>query len=65
MGKGAEPLGRLLPTEPVTSFEDAEPRLYRETCNLADAFDKKNGHDRLGDAVREHLAGTRKWWWPL
>ncbi len=65
MGKGAEPLGTLLPSEPVTSFEDAEPRLYRETCNLADAFDKRNGHDRFGDAVREHLAGTRKWWWPL
>ena len=65
MGKGGDPLGILLPSEPVTSFDEGEPRLYRETCNLADAFDKRNGHSRVGDAVRAHLEGTGTWWWPL
>ncbi len=65
MEKGAEPLGMLLPNEPVTSFEEAEQRLTREARDLADAFDKRNGHNRVGDAVREHLAGTGQWWWPL
>ncbi|TMD89808.1 MAG: hypothetical protein E6I73_09885 [Chloroflexi bacterium] len=65
MGKGGDPLGILLPSEPVTSFDEGEPRLYREACNLADAFDKRNGHSRVGDAVRSHLEGTGTWWWPL
>jgi len=65
MGQGADPLGVLLPGEPVTTFEEGEPRLYRETCNIADAFDKRNGHNKVGEAVHEHLAGAGKWWWPL
>jgi hypothetical protein len=64
-GKGADPLGILLPNEPVTSFDDGEQRLTREALSLADAFDQRNGHNRLGEAVRQHLEGARRWWWPL
>jgi hypothetical protein len=65
MGKGAAPLGALLPNEPMTSFDEGEKRLYREALDLADAFDRRNGHKRLGDAVRERLDGARLNWWPL
>jgi hypothetical protein len=65
MGKGADPLGVLWPNEPATTFEEGEQRLTREALSLAQAFDQRNGHQRLGDAVGEHLEGTGRWWWPL
>jgi len=64
-GHGSEPLGVLLPGEPVSAFADAESRLARETRRLALAFDARNGHNAFSQAVEEHLDGDGEWWYPL
>jgi hypothetical protein len=65
MGKGGQSLGPLLPNETPSTYEDAESRLTQAARGLGDAFDVRNGHTRVGDAVREELDGGSRSWWSL
>lgn len=64
-GAGEKQLPGLSLDGSPTSYRDALSRLEHEAFSLAAAFDRRNGHSRVGEIVGARLDRVSSWGWPF
>ncbi len=64
-GYAEEQLAGLAKDETPTTYRKALSRFEHEALSLAVAFDRRNGHSRVGENVRARLDRVSSWGWPF